>query len=119
MDKLQLPLLTLLSVDDVIQSTPSRPARKHADVSDLPHLSAVQALLQGPVPLAHLVRLEVTTDGPALVDALRQFGLQLPVHQVPVLDANYDVRLIDVCALTIADVRRVNRALKKVGGHHA
>jgi hypothetical protein len=120
MDKSQLPLIALLSLDDVVEPAPSRrPVSKHAHVSDLPYLNAVQALLQGPMPLAQLVRLEAAIDGTSLVNALRQFGLQLPIHQVPVFDINYDVSLIDVCALTVADTRRVNRVLKNVGGRDA
>jgi hypothetical protein len=76
-------------------------------------------LLQGPTPLAQLVSLEEATDGLAIIDTLRQFGLQLPVRRVQCFDANYDIFVCDVCALTAADVRRIHRMLKKAEGDHA
>jgi hypothetical protein len=113
MNTSQLPLIALLSLNEEVESTHFRPSRKHPDVTLLPHLNAIQALLQGPTPLAQLVRLEEATDGPRLIDTLRQFGLQLPVHRVPICDTNYEVTFCDVCTLTAADVRRIHRALKK------
>lgn len=119
MDRSQLPLIALLGLTEPGEPPPLRPARKHTGSTMLPHPTAVQTLLQGPAPLAQLVRLEGATGGPALIDALRQFGLQIPVLAVPTFDSNYDVILCDVCTLTAADIRRIHRALKKAEGDHA
>jgi hypothetical protein len=113
MDKFQLPLIALLDVDHAVASAPRRTAGMKADIFDLPYLKAVEALLQGPAPVSKLVDLEASTDGAEIVNALRQFGLEVPIQQVPIFDANYEILLRDVCALTAADVRRINRALKK------
>jgi hypothetical protein len=112
----QLPLIEMLHLDRAVESTAQRAARKHAGVLQMPHAIAVQALLNGPTALAHLVNLERATNGEVLVDALRQFGLQLPVHSIPMFAANWEIIMLDVCMLTAADVRRIHRALKKAGG---
>jgi hypothetical protein len=116
----QLPLISQLNLEDQVEQAPSRRAvRKLASVSDVPYVNAVQALLQGPVPLAHLVRLEAAINGVALVDALREFGLQLPIYQVPMVDINHEVLMVEVCVLSAADVRHIHRVIKKLGGGYA
>lgn len=115
----QLSLIPLLNLNKEIEPTPRRTSRKHPGVTELPYLKAIQALLQGPTPLAQLIHLDDATDGAVLIEALRQGGLQLPVRRVPIFDANDEVILCDVCILTAADVRRIHRALKKVEADHA
>lgn len=114
----QLPLIAPLGLTEAVEPPLSRPARKHPDIVLLAHRNAIQALLQGPTPLAQLVTLEKATDGLALIDILRQSGLQLVVRRVPIFDANYDIIFCEVCALTAADVRRIHRVLKKAEGDH-
>lgn len=109
----QLPLIARLGLTESVEPPPARPARKHSDIVLLAHRNAIQALLQGPTPLAQMVTLEEANDGLALINTLRQAGLQLLVRRVPIFDANYDIIFCDVCALTAADVRRIHRALKK------
>ncbi|UUZ49506.1 hypothetical protein LP420_04215 [Massilia sp. B-10] len=106
-------------MDNLHSSNHVSRSRKRSGVRPMPHLNAVQALMQGPMPLAQLVCLENLTDGIAFVETLRQFGLELPIYTVPAFDANYDVDMVEVCVLTTADIRRVNRALKKIGGEYA
>lgn len=115
----QLPLIALLGLTEAVEPPAARPPRKRPDVVLLAHRNAIQALLQGPTPLAQLGTLEKATDGLALIDILRQSGLQLLVSRVPSFDANYDIVFHVVCSLTPADVRRIHRALKKVEVDHA
>lgn len=112
----QLPLIPLRGLTEVVEPPPSHLARKHSDIALLLHLGALQALLQGPTPLARLATLEGVADDLALINTLRQAGLQLPVRRIPSFDANYDIFFCDVCFLTAADVRRIHRALEKAEG---
>jgi hypothetical protein len=108
----QLPLIEELSLDYAKEFAYPRPARKFTAPSSLPYALALLALLSGPQPLEQLQLLVGVYDCDALIAALRQFGLEMPCHQIPELDADDQVRHRTVCVLTKADTRRVNNWIK-------
>jgi hypothetical protein len=118
MNMAQLSLIAELDLVPLRGFTPSRLARKFTPPESLSYALALLALLSGPLPLAQLQMLAGVDDGNALVGALRQLGLEMPCHSVPEMDTDGKVRCRAVCVLTKADVRRVNRWLKKRGSDH-
>lgn len=113
MDKVQLSLIPLLDVDHAVASAPRRVVGMKVDILDWPYGTALEALQQGPTPVSQLAALEAVPDGAEIVNVFRQFGLEAPVKQVPVFDANYEIGVCAVCTLTAKDVRRITTALKQ------
>lgn len=112
----QLPLIEELSLACNTDVTPSRPARKFVVPSSLPHSFMLMALLSGPMPLEKLLQMAGSDDGAALIFELRQFGVELLCHEVPVFDIEGNIGFCTVCTLTLADTRRVKRWLQRGGG---
>lgn len=119
METAQLPLLAELSLNAVDDSTPQPRARKFVGTTNPRHWTAILALLRNPLPCHQLQRISDTDNSTELLDELRQLGLELPCHQVPMYDAGGEAVVGAVYALTLRDVRLINRCLAKGGGQNA
>jgi len=115
----QLPLIDALSIDRIADSGASRSTRKFAGTNDQTHLAALLALLRNALPSEQLSRIAHPTAVTNFVEELRQLGLELLPHRVPVVGLTDCVAYADVYALTPADVRRINRWFAKTGGVYA
>ncbi|SDX63004.1 hypothetical protein SAMN04515617_105149 [Collimonas sp. OK242] len=115
----QLPLIDALCVDSVKDSGPSRPAHKFVGTVNPTHWTALLALLRNALPSDQFSRIGHPTSGTDFAEELRQLGLELPTVQVPIVSGNDDVVHGEVYALTVADVRRINRWFAKTGGVYA
>jgi hypothetical protein len=119
MKKTQLPLIEELSLDHLEGSTSSRPSRKFIAPSTLPLALALLALLSGPTPLEQLQQIAGAEDSAVLIADLRQLGVALHCHDVPVFDDYSEISSCTVCALSVTDGHRIQRWIKTSGGGHA
>jgi|LakMenE01Jun11ns_1017448.scaffolds.fasta_scaffold9793325_2 hypothetical protein len=76
-------------------------------------LRALNALLRRPMPREHLDREAGCSNGPDLIDRLRQRGLVVPCDKAPVIDRDGREVKRGIYHLTATDRRKVIRALTR------
>jgi hypothetical protein len=76
-------------------------------------LRALNALLRRPMPREHLDREAGCSNGPDLIDRLRQRGLAVPCDKAPVIDRDGREVKRGIYHLTATDRRKVIRALTR------
>lgn len=87
-------------------------SRRFAGTSNPRHLRVLDGLLRRPMPREAVDRTAGASNGPDLIRDLRELGLDVPCHRVPVVDRDGRVVLRGVYAATPGDRAEVSRWLR-------
>lgn len=97
--------------------TTSAPNSAHFTGTDNPRqLRAIAALMAGPVPRETLDRVAGASNGPAVIAALRESGLEVPCDRVHVLDRDGRESRPGIYRMTEADRLAVRQWQTRRGG---
>lgn len=103
------------------KENPSAPNSAKFTGTDNPrHLRVITSLLRRPLPRENLDTVAGCSNGPALVDDLRDKGLELPCKRIKVIDRDGYTCRPGVYYLTAADRRKLHQWMAKRmnGGAH-